>query len=83
MSPIEQRVYEQTLLFRAALPSLLEQHRGKWVVFHDGSVRSLHNTEEGAFVTAVKELGSKAGFVVAPVEEVRPIPVTAAVMLGW
>jgi hypothetical protein len=41
-----EKVLKETQLFRAALPALLEQHRGEWVVFLDGEVKSFHRSEE-------------------------------------
>lgn len=82
MSPVDKKVLEQTLLFRAALPGLLEEHRGEWVVFHEGSVRSMHATIREAYAAAINELGPDAGFVVAPIEEVRPSPIYTGVIFS-
>src|SRR5450432_1731980 len=76
------KVLEQTLLFRAGLPELLKEHRGKWVVFLGGEVKSFHPNERAAYDNAVKEFGPGTGYVIAPVIETRPTPVTAAVMFG-
>lgn len=82
MSTVSERVLEETKRFRAALPGLLETHRGKWVVFKDGAVRGIHDDEKAAYEAAVKEFGSGAGYVIAPVTETHPTPVTAAVLFG-
>jgi hypothetical protein len=72
MGTVSEKVLEETKLFRAALPGLLEEHRGKWVVFKDGSVRSFHDDEKAAYDAAV----------IAPVSETHTTPVTAAVLFG-
>ena len=82
MGTVSEKVLEETKLFRAALPGLLEEHRGKWVVFKDGSVRSFHDDEKSAYDAAVQEFGPGTGYVIAPVSETHPTPVTAAVMFG-
>jgi hypothetical protein len=82
MGTVSERVLEETKLFRAALPGLLEKHRGEWVVFKNGVVRSFHDNEKSAYVAAVQEFGSGSGYVIAPVVETHPTPVTAAVMFG-
>lgn len=82
MSRLEEKVLEQTRLFMAALPGLLEKHRGQWVVFHEGAVLSAHDSEEKAFIAALDRLGADAGFVVAPVEEITSTPISAGVMFG-
>ncbi|MBI5478799.1 MAG: hypothetical protein HY906_08090 [Deltaproteobacteria bacterium] len=82
MSDIERKVLEETERFRAALPELIKQHPGRWVVFRDGQVVSDHATEDEAYRAAVARFGVTGGFVVAPVVEVEPTPVTAGVMFG-
>jgi hypothetical protein len=82
MGTVSEKVLEETKLFRAALPGLLENHRGKWVVFKDGSVRSFHDDEKAAYDAAVREFGAGTGYVIGPILETHPTPVTAAVMFG-
>jgi hypothetical protein len=82
MGTVSEKVLEETKLFRAALPALLAKHRGQWVVFKDGSVRGFHDDEKSAYVAAVQEFGAGTGYVIAPVLETHPTPVTAAVMFG-
>ena len=68
--------------FRAALPELLKDHAGKWVVFRDGQVVSVHDDEEAAYRAGREAFGLRGGHVVAPVEEQRTIPLTAAFAYG-
>jgi hypothetical protein len=82
MAEVADRVLEETRRFHRALPMLLETHRGRWVVFVDGRVRSDHASEEQAYAWAVATYGEHGGFVVAPVDELRPTPVTAAAVFG-
>lgn len=82
MATVSEKVLEETMLFRAALPELLKTHPGKWVVFKDGQVRSVHDDEAHAYESAVKAFGPGSGYVIAPVEETHSTPVTAAVMFG-
>jgi hypothetical protein len=82
MGTVSEKVLEETKLFRAALPGLLEEHRGQWVVFKGGSVRSFHGDETSAYQAAVQEFGAGTGYVIAPVSETHPTPVTAAVLFG-
>ena len=82
MGTVSEKVLQETKLFRAALPGLLAEHRGQWVVFIDGSVRSFHDDEKSAYDAAVQEFGPGTGYVIAPVSETHPTPVTAAVLFG-
>jgi hypothetical protein len=82
MDEIERKVLEETKRFLAALPELLQHHAGRWVVYRDGQVVSDHATEDEAYQAAVERFGHSAGYVVAPVVETGPTPVTAAVMFG-
>jgi hypothetical protein len=82
MGSVSEKVLEETKLFRAVLPGLLEKHRGQWVVFKGGSVRSFHDDETSAYQAAVQEFGAGTGYVIAPVAETQPTPVTAAVLFG-
>jgi len=77
-----ERVLQETLRFRAALPDLLKTHPGKWVVFRDGEVKSVHETEEEAYKAGLEKFGRDGGQVVAPVVEQPPIPITAGVLFN-
>jgi hypothetical protein len=82
MADVADRVLEETRRFHQALPALLDAYRGRWVVFVDGRVQSDHASEEQAYAWAVAAYGEHGGFVVAPVDELRPTPVTAAAVFG-
>jgi hypothetical protein len=77
-----EQVREETMKFHAALPGLLEKHRGKWVVFKNGTVSSEHANDIEAYSDGVRKFGVDGGFVVAQVTEVRSTPVTAGVLFG-
>lgn len=82
MDETARKVLAETERFLAALPELMKQHPGRWVVFRDGQVVSDHATEDEAYRDAVARFGLDGGFVVAPVVETAPTPVTAGVMFG-
>jgi hypothetical protein len=79
MPDVAERVLEQTKLFHRALPELLHKYRGRWVVFVDGQVKGVHASEEEAYGAAVQAYGPNGGFVIAPVVELTPMSITAAV----
>ena len=82
MSTVAEKVLEETKRFRAALPQLLATQRGKWVVFMDGEVKSIHEDEKSAYDDAFHRFGADGGYVIAPVVETSPTPVTASVLFG-
>lgn len=79
---VADRVLEETRRFRAALPELLKEHPGKWVVFKDGAVHSIHDTEEEAYGAGLTAFGRDGGHVVAPVIQENAAPVTAGVLFN-
>jgi hypothetical protein len=69
--------------FRAALPRLLTtEMKGKWVVFRDGTVQSVQETEESAYSAGLAKFGREGGHVVAQVVEEQPHPLNAGVVFG-
>lgn len=76
------RILDETLKFQAKLPELLPTLRGQWVVFRDGEVKSAHPGADAAYAAAVEQFGVEGGYVVAPVVEVNPTPVTAGILFG-
>ena len=72
----------ETERFHKALPGLMQKYRHRWVVFRHGELVSDHATEEEAFSDALRRFGPDGGFVIAPVEDVQPTPITAGVMFG-
>lgn len=78
---IERRVADEMAKFEQQLPLLLRQLPGRWVVFRDGVVYSDHESGPAAYRAAVAQFGAKGGFVVAPVEEIKPLPLSATVGL--
>ena len=77
---VAEKVLQETLRFRAALPELLKGHSGKWIVFKDGEVQSVHDTAEEAHRAGLEKFGREGGHVVAPVVEEKPAPITASVL---
>lgn len=77
-----ERVLAEMGRFHAALPDLLTTIPGKWVVFRGGLVHSVHDDEDSAYAAGIEAFGVDGGHVVAPVEEVHPIPVTARILFG-
>jgi len=64
--------------FERLLPSLLEQHRGEYVIVADGEPLGFHHTFAGAYGAAVKALGAAARFLVAEVKPLEPQPISLA-----
>jgi hypothetical protein len=75
-----QRVLEESRRFRAALPELLPQYNGRWVVFRNGAVVDAFDDEDDAYVAAVDKFGVGGGFVIARVgvNALEPVAVSAA-----
>jgi hypothetical protein len=76
------RVANESARFRATIPQLLAQYGGKWVVFRDGAVVSVHRDEETAYVEGLKRFGPAGGHVVAVVREPEPVLLSAAIAFG-
>jgi hypothetical protein len=74
-------VREEMDRFIEALPQLLREIPGKWVVFRDAKVQSVHADEESAFSAGHRKFGTKGGQVIAQVAEIRPIQVFPVVLL--
>jgi hypothetical protein len=82
MSNNEGKVLAEYERFKARLPELMETSAGKWVVFRDDQVQSVHDSHDAALMSAIESFGLSGGYVIAPVAEVKPTPLTAAVMFG-
>ena len=68
--------------FRERLPGLMETLSGRWVVFRDGEVISVHDDEEAAFRSGLANFGRHGGHLVVQVAEQRAVPLTAAKRIG-
>jgi hypothetical protein len=80
---INDQVRAEMHRFRDALPRLLEEHRGKWVVFLDGVVRGVYADEDQAYAAGLETFGLDRVFVVAEViEDTGPHPVTEGIFFG-
>jgi hypothetical protein len=79
---VADRVLEETRRFRDALPELLNEHAGKWVVFKDGRVVSVHKDEDEAYRAGLEKFGREGGHVIAPVIPDVPAPITAGVLFN-
>lgn len=82
MSQLERTILKESQMFREMLPSLLPSYAGKWVLFRDGGVVSVHATETDAYQAGVSKFGVEGGFVVAQVIETGPMPINVAVTFG-
>jgi hypothetical protein len=74
-----ERVRQEMRRFEASLPPLLPLHADRWVVFRDGEVASVHDTEELAYRAGLDKFGRHGGHVVAKVAEQRAVPLSASV----
>lgn len=81
MTPTE-KVIQEMQAFRQALPELLKEHAGQWVIFWGGKVVGFYQDEDSAYGTAIQDLGPHAGFVVARVWPEQPRPTSFALMFG-
>ena len=84
MDQNQQRVLEESRVFRKRLPELMTAYDGRWVVFLDGDVKDAFDDEESAYVAAVKKFGVRGGFVIARVafDTCDPIPVSAGLVFA-
>ena len=76
------RVARESARFRATIPQLLAQYGGKWVVFRDGAVVSVHADQETAYLAGLNQFGPAGGHVVAVVREPEPVLLSAAIAFG-
>jgi hypothetical protein len=65
--------------FEASLPRLKPLYADRWVVFRDGEVVSVHDTEELAYLAGLDKFGRHGGHVIAKVADQRPVPLSAVV----
>ena len=73
-----ERVRQEMRRFEASLPRLKPLYADRWVVFRDGDVVSVHDTEELAYRAGLEKFGRHGGHVIAKVAEQRVIPLSAA-----
>ena len=66
-----ERVRQEMRRFEASLPRLLPLYADRWVVFRDGEVVSVHDTEELAYRAGLQRFGRHGGHVIAKVAEQR------------
>ena len=78
MNPAE-RVRQERPRFEASLPRLLPLYADRWVVFRDGDVVIVHDTEELAYRAGLEKFGRHGGHVIAKVAEQRAVPLSASV----
>ena len=69
----EQRAFDK------ALPSLLESHRGEFVIFSGKKPVGFHDTFDEAYSTALGRFGSDGVFLISEVKEFKP----ESLSLSW
>ena len=74
-----ERVRQEMRRFEASLPRLLPLYADRWVVFRDGEVVSVHDTEELAYRAGLQRFGRHGGHVIAKVAEQHAVPLSATV----
>jgi hypothetical protein len=72
-----ERVRQEMRRFEASLPRLLPLYADRWVVFREGEVVSVHDTEELAYRAGLQRFGRHGGHVIAQVAEQRVVPLRA------
>lgn len=77
---VDAQVAENSARFRAALPELIKEHRGEWVIFRDGQPAGFYPSAMDAYLTAVRRFGEDGGFAMHRVDlrELEPICIFAA-----
>jgi len=77
---------EEQDAFNRQLDSLLKTHEGKYVLFKNGEPVAFFDTHTAAYETALEKFGLDSTFLIAPIEEPNPQPVSiawdAGVMFG-
>lgn len=78
---IREVVREETIKFREIIPKLIKDgFEGKWVVFKNGEVKEILPTEDAASEFALREYGVNGGYVISPISDSKPTPITAGVV---
>jgi hypothetical protein len=77
-----ERVRQEMRRFEASLPRLLPLYADRWVVFREGEVVSVHDTEELAYRAGLAMFGRHGGHVIARVAEQRTVPLPASARHG-
>lgn len=75
-------VLEETKRFQEALPELLKTIGGKWVVFKDNQVVSVHDDPDSAYADGLNTFGLDGTFVIARVELEKATPISAGTIFG-
>ena len=73
------RVAAEAARFRTAVPRLLAEYGGQWVVFRDGTVVSVHSDEESVYLAGLERFGPAGGHVVAVVREPQVVMLRPAI----
>lgn len=64
--------------FEEALPRLLGEHKGEYVLFADGEVVGLYPNYDAAFSDALSRFGSDGVFLIQPIIDEPPQPISIA-----
>ena len=73
---MNQTIEREQQAFDFALPDLLEEHEGEWVVFRDAKPVLFEATLQKAYAAAVERYGSREVFLVQEVRPARSEPVS-------
>ena len=82
MEDLRKQILDETIRFRERLPELLPEYSGRWVVFRDGEVQSVHDSEDDAYRAGLQRFGREGGYIVVRVAEEKPTPVSAGSVFG-
>jgi hypothetical protein len=75
-------IEEEQRAFDRQLPSLLEKHEGKFVLFKNGQVVEVFDDEGAAYEAGLDRFGIDTIFLIAKIEESDPQPVSISWELG-
>ena len=75
-------VSNEKAAFRKQLPDLLEKYRDKWVIFKDGQLIKVFESQDDAYVAALDLYGADEPFLVDVVQEEESQPLSFSIELG-
>ncbi len=75
-------VSKEKAAFRKQLQSLLDKYRDKWVIFKDGQLIKVFESQDEAYATALELYGADEPFLVDVVQEEESQPLSFSIELG-
>ena len=82
MQPIPDKLAKEQAAFDALLPSILEDHRGQFVIVHDGKPIDFFESYGDDYQAGLDRLGVDEIYLVSKVQEQKPEPVSVSWEFG-